>query len=232
MGDSMAGKAFLLATTAFVAGIGAAGAQHPSPLHAGGYVHRFVSTTPRGSQTLYDQNKNDAGVVIVSWFDDSDFASYDSQGADDFTVPGGSVWTVTKVDVTGQYFNGPGPAEYENVYFYKDRKGKPDRLIKQFSFLHGADSNGSFAITLPEKGVRLKAGKYWLSVVGVTNFGSGAGEWGWEINGRQRANLAMWQNPPGGFGICQTWAPVETCLGYGPDLMFALKGKSKSVAAD
>jgi len=219
----MTGKAFLLGIAALVASIGAAGAQHPSPSHAGGYVQRFVSTTPRGSQILYDQNKNDAGVAIVSWFDDSVFSSYDSQGADDFTVPVGSVWRVTKVDVTGVFFNGDGPAEYENVYFYKDKKGKPDRLIEQFLFLHGADSNGSFAIALPEKGAKLKAGKYWLSVVGVTNFADDVGEWGWEINGRQHANLAMWQNPGGGFGVCPAWAPVESCVGVGPDLMFDLR---------
>jgi hypothetical protein len=44
----------------------------------------------------------------------------------------------------------------------------------------------------------------------------------------QNGNGAAWQNPGGGFGVCPNWASLEGCLGYGPDLLFALKGKDKT----
>jgi hypothetical protein len=227
----MIAKALLLGTAALAASIGAASAQPPGMSHAGGYVHRFVSKTPRGAQTLYDQNENDAGYAVLS--DDFGSGDYNSQAADDFAVPAGFTWIVTKIDVTGVYFNGYGPSDGQNVYFYKDRNGKPGKLIQEFDHLNGVDSAGSFAITLPGKGIKLKTGKYWLSVQAGMNFATG-GEWGWEVSIVQHNDEAMWQNPGGGFGTCLTWAPIENCFGadYVHDLMFDLKGKSRSVAAD
>ena len=225
----MTGKALLLGTAALAASIGAASAQPPSLSHAGGYVHRFVSAPPRGSQTLYDQNTNDAGYAVLSdYFDSGDF---DSQAADDFAVPEGFTWIVTKIDVTGVYFNSYGPSIGQKVYFYKDKNGKPGKLIQEIDNLQGVDNDGSFAITLPGKGVKLKTGKYWLSVqVGLHDFNDG--QWGWEVSSEQNTSEAMWQNPGGGFGVCPIWGNIESCVGYGPDLMFDLKGKAKSVGAD
>ena len=189
----MIGRISLLATTALVASIGAAAAQRPSLSHAGGYVHRFVSTTPRGAQTLYDQNENDAGYAVFSDYYDS--GGSDSQAADDFAVPAGFTWIVQKIDVTGVYFNGSGPSVGQKVYFYKDKNGKPGKLIQEIDNLQGVDSGGSFAITLPGKGVKLKTGKYWLSVqVGLHSFAQD-GEWGWEVSSGQNASGTMWRNP-------------------------------------
>ena len=227
----MIAKALLLGTAALAASIGAASAQPPGMSHAGGYVHRFVSKTPRGAQTLYDQNSNDAGIAILS----DDFGSGDSnsQAADDFTVPAGFSWTIAQIDVTGVYFNGYGPSEGQNVFFYKDKNGKPGKLIQEFDNLKGVDNSGSFAITLPGKGVKLKAGTYWLSVQAEMDFGSG-GEWGWEVSIVQHDNEAMWRDPDGGRGKCYRWNPLGKCFGadYHYDLMFDLKGKSRSVGAD
>ncbi len=229
----MIGKALLVGTAALVAGIGAAAAQPPALSHAGGYVHRFVSTTPKGSQTLYDQNSNDAGVAVISdYFDSGEFSSYDSLAADDFTVPAGARWSVTEIDVTGVYFSGTGPSDAQKVYFFKDKNGNPGKLIHEVDNLKGVDNNGSFVITLPGKGVKLKAGTYWVSVQAGMNFIGGAGEWGWEVNSVQHGNPAIWENPGNGFGVCPVWQPLSTCVGNGPDLMFALKGKSRSTAAD
>jgi hypothetical protein len=227
----MIAKALLLGTAAFVAGIGAVAAQPPSLSHAGGYVHRFVSTTPRGAQTLYDQNENDAGTAVISDYFDS--GGPGSQAADDFAVPAGFAWIVTKIDVTGRYFDGIGPSSGQKVYFYKDKNGKPGRLIQEIDNLKGVESDGSFAITLPGKGVKLKTGKYWLSVqVGLHEYDGT--QWGWEVSSGQNASEAMWQNPGEGFGVCRTWAPIASCVGVevGPDLMFDLKGKAKSVSPD
>jgi len=208
----MTRKAFLFGTVALAASIGAVAAQPANPLHAGGYAHRFVSKTPKGSQTLFDQNNNDAGYAVLS--DDFDDGS-DSQAADNFSVPAGFTWIVTQIDVTGVYFDGSGPASGQNVYFYKDKNSEPGKLIQEFVNLKGVDSQGSFAITLPGKGIKLKAGTYWLSVQARMDFAC-CGEWGWEVSTGESASRALRQTP----------------VSFGPDLMFALKGKSRSAGAD
>ncbi|MEI9932952.1 MAG: hypothetical protein WDM89_21075 [Rhizomicrobium sp.] len=74
----------------------------------------------------------------------------------------------------------------------------------------GSDSSGSFAIPLG-KGVALKAGHYWVSVVANCSFSGGCGQWGWG-NPALRPASAMalcGRNPGGGFGLCPTW--VHAC---------------------
>ena len=224
-------KTVLLATAAVFA-LSAGSVASAKPAHPGvaspkgAFAHHTIFKTPKGSVTLYDQNTNDSGVGLVSDnFDSGSFPSYSDQGADDFKVPKGHKWIVQEVDVTGVYFNGPGPAEGVNVFFYKDSGGLPGDLVKEIDNASFTDSGGSFAIKTGK--VKLRKGTYWVSVQANMNFAGGAGEWGWEVNSVQTGNQAAWQNPGGGFGVCPTWAPVESCLGYGPDFMFALKGKDK-----
>jgi hypothetical protein len=225
-------RTLLLASAAVLVlsagGVASAKSGQPSMASPKGtFAPHTVFKTPKGSVTLYDQNSNDSGSGIVSDnFDSGSFPSYTDQAADDFTVPSGHKWIVGEVDVTGVYFNGPGPADGVNVFFYKDKKGKPGKLVKEIDGATYTDNGiGSFAVQTGK--VKLKQGKYWVSVQADMNFSGGAGEWGWEVNTVQTGNPAMWQNPGGGFAVCPTWDTLQTCLGFGPDLMFALKGKDK-----
>ncbi len=220
----------VLLTTAAVLALSVGSVASAKPAHPGisspkgTFAHQTIFKTPKGGKTIYDQNSNDSGVGLVSDnFDSGSFASYSDQGADDFTVAKKA--KITEVDVTGVYFNGPGPADGVNVFFYKDSGGLPGALVKEIDNAKFTDSAGSFAIQTGK--VKLKKGTYWVSVQANMNFIGGAGEWGWEVNSVQHGNEAAWQNPGGGFGVCPSWAPVSGCLGYGPDFMFALKGKGK-----
>ena len=89
----------------------------------------------------------------------SSLDAYDSQGADDFTVPDGATWKVSEVDVTGLYFNGPGPAVSENVFFYKaDKKsGGVKSSWRNSDNVVGDDDGilGDFVISLGKKGAKL-----------------------------------------------------------------------------
>jgi hypothetical protein len=200
--------AALIASTAMAA-------SHPALLtHK--QAHRFVSAAPAGSKTLYDQNKDPSGLAVLSEGFDG------TQAADDFAVPQGHTWLIKEVDVTGVYFNGSGPANSENVFFYKDKGGLPGALVAECDNQNGTgNGTGSFAIVLSKAcKAKLKGGKtYWVSVQANIDF-LNAGEWGWALSLDTNGNPAVWHDP--GSDNCQTWCYLDS------DLMFALKGKDKS----
>jgi hypothetical protein len=184
-------------------------------------------------KVLYNQNSNPGGLVLLSQnFTSGTYSSYSSQAADDFVVPKNHQWTVSEVDVTGLY-DGSGPATSEDVYFYADNEGMPGSIVNggSFSNLKGSDNYGSFSINLGKKGVKLKAGTYWVSVVANCGYTTGCGLWLWEktINSIQNSP-AMWQNPSGGAGFCPTWGSLNECWGtQNSDLTFDLQGESTKV---
>lgn len=182
---------------------------------------------------LYDQNSDDNGVGIVSQNFEATFDTYDSQGADDFTVPAGSCWKITDVTVAGVYYNGSGPASSVNVTFYKNKSNLPSesKIIASFTgVVPTTDSSGSFVIKLPAA-VKARPGKYWVSVQANLDLIVG-GQWGWETRNTQAGTGGAWKNPGGGFGTgCSAYGNMLTCLDaqdQGPDYMFSLSGKSKA----
>lgn len=177
--------------------------------------------TDRSLTVLYDQTSNPGGNGTFSQ-NFSDDPAQSSAAADDFVVPDGQTWIVKEIDVPGLYFNGSGPADSENVTFFKDKNHKVGKTVAELDNLHGTDVGfGSFDITLGDKGVKLKSGHYWVSVVANFSFSPG-GEWGWENQtaGTIEGDPAMWEQPGG--TTCPTW-----CVEGGGDQMFTLKGKAK-----
>ena len=185
-----------------------------------------INLTSAGPVILYDQNNNynaSAGAVVSQQF--GDFASFSTQSADDFTVPAGPNWTVSRVVVGGQYFNGTGPAPSVNVYFYSDASGLPGALVTSITSatITAGAASGNFTLDLGA-GVSLPPGNYWISVEAVMDFGTG-GEWGWNSRTLTNGNLPSWQNPGGGFGgSCPgtTWAAITPCIAGVNDLMFSV----------
>lgn len=174
---------------------------------------------------LYDQNDNDSGNAISSQNFEAAYDVYDNMGADDFVVPAGQKWTVSEVDVTGQYT--VGPAASVHITFYKNKKNLPQNMVADYPAVKCGDTAGSFVCKLPT-GAKLKAGKYWVSVQANMDFGVG-GQWYWQVRSVQAGNEGVWQNPGDGFGTgCTTWGSLSTCIANGPDLMFTLRGKSKA----
>jgi hypothetical protein len=176
---------------------------------AGSFSGQRVQS-PKGTTMLYNQNSNGTGEAVTSDVGEA-------QAADDFVVPDGATWTITEVDVTGQFFNGSGPAGYENVVFYKDKGLYPGKALKKGTFnnIKGAESGGNFAITLPGKGLKLEPGHYWVSVIPYCDFATGCGEWGWELSSVQNGNQAVSRSTGSKWIIA------------GPGLMFDLQGTSK-----
>jgi hypothetical protein len=206
----------------------AAGPKRPVT-HIRGEVHRIVAAAP-GSVTLFDQNDDDSGVAVPSENFTHDFDSYDSYGADDFTVPTGHKWKIREVEVSGIYGQNSNPAQSENVLFYRDASDNPGKPVAECDALTGIDNRGSFAIKLPKTcKITLTGGhRYWVSVVANEN-NACCTLWFWETRNDQNGMPAAWENPGNGYGTgCTTWAVMTSCLGNGgegPDFMFSLKGK-------
>jgi hypothetical protein len=172
---------------------------------------------------LYDQLDN---LGTNSWTSQefTDFPEFTSFLADDFFVPGGESWRITEVHAQGVYFNGPGPANNFNVFFYQDSGGLPGTNVSTRTAQPYVESGGVFEVFLIAP-VTLAPGTYWVSVqahmIVVPN-----GQWGWTERTVQSNSPAAWQNPGGGFGVCPTWGVRVTCIGgpAAPDQMFRLIG--------
>jgi len=156
-------------------------------------------------------------------------------------VPGGQTWTITEVDAQAVYFNGSGPADNFNVFFYADSGGLPGAAVYSATAQSYVNNAGVFQVTLTVPAV-LGPGTYWVEVQAHMSF-TPNGEWGWTNRTVQANNKASWQNPGGGFGppascpapgcpnpcpTCQTWGVRECCTGTGlpqqSDQMFRLIG--------
>jgi hypothetical protein len=218
-------KSALLGCAAVLIASTAMAASRPAFL-AQKQAHIFITAAPPGSETLYDQNRDPSGSWVSSQPSEGGFG--DTQAADDFVVPKGHTWVIKEVDVNGIYFDGAGPANYENVFFYKDKGGLPGDLVVECPNQNGTENgSGSFAIVLSKAcKAKLRGGKtYWVSVQVSVDFAIG-GEWAWNLSTDTSGNQAAWQNPDG--DVCQTWGHIKDCLGVDGDLMFALKGKDEN----
>lgn len=153
-------------------------------------------------------------------------AVYDSNAADDFTVPTGKAWTINSVFVDGYTNSNTYPTSY-NVTFYKNSATNlPDAVIRTENVVLTA---GSASPTLPlATPLVLTDGKYWISVQAVMNL-TGGGQWFWSTYndpGTIGAPFA-WTNPGNGFSTsCNTsWKTASVCLPTQlKDLQFALDG--------
>jgi hypothetical protein len=171
---------------------------------------------------LYDQLDNPG---TVSWLSQefADVPEFTSFTADDFVVPGGQSWRITEVYAQGVYFNGLGPANNFNVFFYQDSAGLPGTNVYTRTAQPYVESGGVFEVFLTVP-VTLAPGTYWVSVQAHMSFDPN-GQWGWTERTVQANSPAAWQNPGGGFGLCPTWDVRTICLGAGdPDELFRLIG--------
>jgi len=181
---------------------------------------------------LYDQNSSLGSTATNSQNFEATYDAFDDELADDFANPGPDTWSVTTIEVEGQYFGGNpapgGPAASVNITFYNNSGGMPGSVLASRSAEAYTDHSGGlgdFFITLSTP-VSLPPGTYWLSVRANMNFDS-LGQWGWTDRNVLTGNPAMWQNPGSGWGSgCITWGTKTACgrTSSGPDQVFRLSG--------
>ena len=165
---------------------------------------------------LWDQYDN-AGTAVTLSATFTDVPSFNSDLADDFVVPIGQAWEMRWIDVDGAYFNGPGPANSFNVFFYYDNDGFPGMQVWSRTILGDWHQNGStFTINLPTCcWPILYPGRYWVEIQ-ANMTAMCCGEWGWTNRTVANVNAAVWQNPSGSFGACQSWSRRGATCGLDP----------------
>ncbi len=181
------------------------------------------------SEVLYDQR----AVPSTEHFPSQQFqgaqADFSSQGADDFVVPDGGMWSVTQVTALGVYRDGLGAAASVRLFVYADDGGRPGAELLRYTGLPVQnDAGGDLTVALAPSAV-LAAGTYWLSFVVVMG-GSGIRQWLWTKQATETPIGAEmhWRNPGDGFGLdCTDWQPLTTGCGDdgGLDTSFRLGGR-------
>ena len=175
---------------------------------------------------VWDQYNN-AGTAVTLSATFTDSPAMNSDLADDFVVQD-YAWIVRWIDVDGAYFNGPGPANSFTVTFYYDNGGFPGNQV--YTTFASWEQNGStFRIHVcdnyPCQGQSvLNPGRYWVEIqANMTE--KCCGEWGWTDRTVTNVNAAVWRNPSGFFGSCQSWGRRGVTCGFdasAPDQVYRI----------
>jgi hypothetical protein len=182
---------------------------------------------------LYNQLDNLGANGVSSQNFEAIYDAYDDFGADDFVVPAGTSWTIKGVGIDGLYYGctppACGPAASFNVFFHVDNGGLPKDppAATRANMTYVEDPPGTFKIKLTPS-ITIPASPsprhVWLSVQANLDFGVG-GQFGWTTRTVQANSPAAWQNPGGGFQVCQDWSPMAGCIQIAdPDFGFLLAG--------
>jgi subtilisin-like proprotein convertase family protein len=130
--------------------------------------------------------------------------AFNSQSADDFIVPAGATWSITRMTANGI---GAGVPTSVNVFFYANSGSNlPGAVIATYNNLTTFTQAGAnYNVTLPSA-LNLTAGTYWVSLQVNMSFAAG-GQWFWGNYGAPIVgNQYAWQNPGGGFATpCTSW---------------------------
>jgi len=158
---------------------------------------------------LYDQTTGTTTSGIASQDFEAVNDSFDCQAADNFTVPAGG-WSVNQV-VIGGFYSTTGPAAGFNVYFYPDASGIPGAVPVYSALSQPYSFDGTYYTIVLGTAAALTPGNYWISVQSRMDF-TPSGQWYWRTVTGAFGSVAHWQNPLGGFGVCQTWAQLRLVM--------------------
>ena len=179
---------------------------------------------------LYDQTSNSAGNGAPDQDFETSFDAYDSEGADDFVVPAGTMWSVDGVNIVGTT---GGNSASVDVAFYADNATFPAAAPTcSYPGLTTFTGSGSLSITLPTT-CDLGEGNWWVAIQVNQDYGT-SGQHFWSNRSVQSNNGAVWRNPGDGFATgCIAWDRMITCGvggGASPDFLFQILGTAGPVA--
>ncbi len=179
---------------------------------------RYVWLAGNVLPILWDQTGSLFGARVSG---DHVGEEFDSQGADDFVVPAGQVWSVTSVFAPGS--NGsthpePFVVPGVHVFIYEDGGTEPGDLITSYLSVPPKTSPDDLTIPLSPTLV-LGAGTYWISVQADFNSLGISDAWLWAVRQTPTGATGVWRAGPG-FGTGnEDWTPLT-------DFEFDLRGSS------
>ncbi len=131
-----------------------------------------VFVIPDPVVTLYNQSSAAIRAVTTGLpsMQFTNFANDELRIADDFEIPSGQIWEVTRIKVEG--FNNAGTAiPNVRLILFEDDNGKPGNEIYDTGSVNpiGSPTDFDFEIALPQPQI-LNAGTYWVTVMAIHNF--------------------------------------------------------------
>lgn len=179
---------------------------------------RRVWLTGAVAPVLWDQTGSRIGARASA---DLPGDELDSQGADDFVVPPGQVWSISEVFAPGSNASThPEPFLVPGVHVvvYADGGDEPGSPIASYASVPPTTAPDDLTIPLAPALV-LPAGTYWISVQADLSALTIGDAWGWAFRGTPTGATGVWRNPGGGLGGGQDWTPER-------DFEFDLRGTS------
>ncbi len=182
--------------------------------------------TASSGNVLYSQvSPENAGLSSQDFEPVND--AFDSQGVDDFIVPVEDTdgWYIISVKALGS--NQGTPFTLVNVEFFNDAGGIPaaTAFTTYMAIVATDDGSGNLSVNIPNGGLHLNAGHYWMSVQAANPAGT-HGQWYWHRVTSVNNTVSHWRNPGNGFDTgFTTWTP-EVVVFDGPaeDLAFEIYG--------
>jgi hypothetical protein len=181
---------------------------------------------------LYNQFDNFGGTTAKSANPPYQWDAYDSWTADDFVVPSGETWHITKIEFEVSLWVAKSTVGAVNVYIYTNLDGAPFLPLPLAVERNVGPSSGSQDphVVLPlDRAVDLPAGHWWISVQSNVYQNSNEGTWSWLNRTVQSHAAASWENPGGAEGHgCTSWGVRAFCWNLGQpiewDQVFLLRG--------
>lgn len=171
----------------------------------------FPFLTAEAQTLLFDQTDSitSAGILCRE-HTVATSAQFNTEGADDFTVPTGQTWYIDSVVVDGFYNATVTTATPVEVTIYSDNGGEPDTVVALREIADGDNNeDGNLEPDFSDDPIILGPGAYWLSVKVV----SSTFPWYWQrINELHTADPFHWFNVGGGYAVCTDWEPLYTCI--------------------
>lgn len=185
--------------------------------------------TAVAASILHSQLDNPGGSYTAQNFEAA-YDSYDAWGADDFTVPADTTWTIQGIGVMGTTLVGDAPDSF-NVSFHVDDGGLPlDPPKGSLENLPYTLVDGVYRIMIGNLRVKggLEGRHLWVSVQANMDFLDLGDQWFWTSQSVQSGSAGAWKNPGGGFlAGCTEWGALTDCLGVAePDWSFIVVGSS------
>jgi hypothetical protein len=195
-----------------------------------GYSAALSSPVQAAPHTiLYSQFDNFSGTAAKSANAPYHWDAYDSWAADDFVVPRGETWHITKIEFEVSLWVPKSTVGAVNVYIFTTLNGAPG--VPLSVELNVGPSSGSQDphVVLPlDRALDLPAGHWWLSVQSNVYQDSDVGTWSWVNRTVQSHAPASWENPGGAEGHgCPSWGARAICWNFQPlnwDQVFLLRG--------